>query len=243
MHPQVKTCSQSYGVCIGRLGGFACRGTSASCRSARGFMLRGPRCFADSDFHGAVRRQIPAATHGRYFHGRVYLGRRGGLDLRMRPCAPGFGVGGGARLPGHPLRWRLRSTSSSYASQHNSIHLRDPATLSKSDSAHRRQDTGGGELQFNEFPPSVSRPVLETGSPAFAGPLPTNRDSEGGPCGRLQTTLPLAPADTPLRTPRAQRPIVRSMSRALSEPSQNPSRAGVRVKRVRGSESGRAGVR
>ena len=113
---------------------------------------------------------------------------------------------------------------------------------SKSDSAHRRRDTGGGELQFNEFPPSVSRPVLETGSPAFAGPLPTNRDSGGGPCGRLQTTPPLAPADTPLRTPRAQRPIVRSMSRALSGPSQIRVGPGSAVGRAgQGSgESGRA---
>ena len=59
-----------------------------------------PEVYADSDFHGAVRRQVSAATHGRYFHGRVYLGRRVGLDLRMRPCAPGFGVGEWGSLTG-----------------------------------------------------------------------------------------------------------------------------------------------
>ena len=65
MHPQVKTWSQSYGVCIGRLGWFACRGTSASCRSARGFMLRGPRCLLTRVFTGPCgARSRPPLTGG-----------------------------------------------------------------------------------------------------------------------------------------------------------------------------------
>ena len=86
-------------------------------------------------------------------------------DLRVRPCAPGHG--GGFGPPGLLLRWRLRSTSSSYASQQYSIHLRDPATLSNSDGAQQERDTSGAYFITETCAPSVSRPVLETGSPCF----------------------------------------------------------------------------
>ena len=104
MHPQVKTWSQSYGVCIGRLGWFACRGTSASCRSARGFMLRGPRCLLTQISAGPCGARSRPPLTGGVSTGACTLVVAWALTCACDLAHLGSESGGGASLPGHPLR-------------------------------------------------------------------------------------------------------------------------------------------
>ena len=212
--PQVKHCGHSYGVAVGRLG--------CARAAAPNLILAGP----PTDASVARRHWWWSRTGGRI--GAAYLTAaygRGWLRIGYAACT--------FFDDGHrPARATLRTCCRWRGITWPSVKLVDldphPAptplnnTVSISETrlpyltrtARSRGGTRRGHISLQKLAPRAcparcSKPRAH----ACAGPLPFNRDSGGGPCGVLQTTVPLAPADTPLPA-RAYRPIVRRMSRA-----------------------------